>query len=88
MTLTTEMRDRYETEFATLLGAPRESVELSDTLAAFLMAKDLMCGVEAENKAGYTPENAHLAVLDVFPEAESGRLAIMLGLPRDTPGNP
>ena len=42
--------------------------------AAALFARDLMAGDEATFKAGYSPENAVIAALEVFPNVDEEAL--------------
>lgn len=73
-----ELRERYRVAMRDSLGT-RDDMTISDTMVAYLFAKDLMAGDAASFKAGYTADNAYLVARDAFPEADAERLAAMLG---------
>lgn len=76
------LADQYRQRVREGLLGPSHAptVEVSDNLVALCFAKDLMQGDTAECKAGYTAENAALAALDIFPDADRDKLAADLGV--------
>lgn len=57
----------------------------TEDLVALCFARDLMKGDPAQFKAGYTAENAALAALEVFPDADKVELEVSLGIREPAP---
>ncbi len=86
MTSADRIRSRYEEALQVALNAAPGSASISDTFAAYLLALDLIAGEERDQKAGYSPANALLAVMEVFGTGVGPRVAEMLGVPYNVPG--
>jgi len=86
MTSAQTLKSRYEKALEGALDAAPGSASISDNFAAYLLTLDLIAGDAETCKAGYSRQNALLAVMEVFGTTVGEPVARMLGIPYNVPG--